>query len=212
MPSQLKSREELPWLYYPRSNSVRVINSHLGGGASFTPGWQTSAGIASVGDTIISTEGTLLDAKNLGSATNRTVNGVLFTGATTAGTFTSGGGAAVDNSAYTGGNVGSDFEALLDSFIFSATGDLTRNVPISGLTIGVNYMLQIFATDDRSAAIQDRLQSYTIAGHTLTDQRLGDSLSMICYFTATDTTMNLGIFQTGQTYPRMIAGYQVRTL
>ena len=32
MPSQLKSREELPWLYYPRSNSVRVINSHLGGG------------------------------------------------------------------------------------------------------------------------------------------------------------------------------------
>lgn len=23
-----KSREELPWLYYPRSNSVRVINSH----------------------------------------------------------------------------------------------------------------------------------------------------------------------------------------
>lgn len=32
MPSQLKSRDELPWLYYPRSNSVRVINSHLGGG------------------------------------------------------------------------------------------------------------------------------------------------------------------------------------
>jgi hypothetical protein len=27
-----RSREELPWLYYPRSNSVRVINSHLGGG------------------------------------------------------------------------------------------------------------------------------------------------------------------------------------
>lgn len=33
MPTGLnKSRDELPWLYYPRSNSVRVINSHLEGG------------------------------------------------------------------------------------------------------------------------------------------------------------------------------------
>lgn len=30
MPGLNKSREELPWLYYPRSNSVRVINSHFG--------------------------------------------------------------------------------------------------------------------------------------------------------------------------------------
>lgn len=30
---QLKTRAELPWLYYPRENSVRIINAHRGGGS-----------------------------------------------------------------------------------------------------------------------------------------------------------------------------------
>lgn len=37
MPNQLKSRDELPWLYYPRSNSVRVLNSHIIGGGGGGP-------------------------------------------------------------------------------------------------------------------------------------------------------------------------------
>jgi hypothetical protein len=37
MPSINKSRDELPWLYYPKGNKLRVINSHLGAPAGFGP-------------------------------------------------------------------------------------------------------------------------------------------------------------------------------
>lgn len=37
MPSINKSRDEMPWLYYPRGNRVRVINSHLDGAGGGLP-------------------------------------------------------------------------------------------------------------------------------------------------------------------------------
>lgn len=81
MPSQLKSRDELPWLYYPRSNSVRVINSHLGGGgggslavngkmpvAAWVPSLDTAGnGTTTLTDLVGSNNGTLT---NMDAATD----------------------------------------------------------------------------------------------------------------------------------------------
>jgi hypothetical protein len=211
-PGFAKTRQELPWLYYPEADRV-IINAHnFGGGIAY--GWETPLSIAAVGDAVVSTEGTLVEAKSLGAATNRTVNGVTFTGATTAGSFTSGGGAFTDAALYTGGGIGATFEAMLDCAIFSATGDVTRNVPLTGLTIGQSYLVQVFAMDSRSGAIANRNQSFVVAGHTLSPVRLGDNLSLLCRFIATSTTENLGInvLAPNATVPRIINGYQVRLL
>jgi hypothetical protein len=211
-PGFAKPRSELPWLPYEEQDRV-IINAH-----NFTPaityGWETPLSIAAVGDAVVSTEGTLVEARNLGQATDRVVNGVTFVGATTAGTFTSGGGAFVDTTLYRGGGIGAAFEAMLDCALFSNSGDVTRNVPLTGLTIGQSYLLQLFMMDSRSAATQARNQSASIAGHTITPVRMGDELSCICRFLATATTENVGInvLAPNATVPRIVNGYQVRLL
>jgi hypothetical protein len=211
-PGFAKPRSELPWLPYGEQDRV-IINSH-----NFTPaiayGWETPLSIAAVGDAVVSTEGTLVEAKSLGALTNRTVNGVTFVGATTAGTFTSGGGSFVDSTLYRGGGIGAAFEAMLDCAIFSNSGDVTRNVPLAGLTIGQSYLVQVFVMDSRVVATQNRNQSLAVAGHTLTPVRMGDELSCVCRFVATSTTENIGInmLAPDATVPRIINGYQVRLL
>ena len=212
IPGFAQPRSELPWLYYPERDRV-IINSH-----NFTPaityGWEASQSIAAVGDSVVSTEGTLVEAKSLGSLTNRTVNGVTFVGATTAGSFATGGGAFVDTTLYRGGGIGAAFEGMMDCAIFSNSGNTTRNIPLANLTIGQTYLVQIFASDSRTVGIGNRRQTYTLLTHTLSAQRLGDELAMICIFIATATTENIGINvdSPDSTVPRLINGYQVRLL
>lgn len=177
-------------------------------------GWDTPQSIAAIGDTVVSLEGTLVEAKSLGAATNRTVNSVTFVGATTAGGFTSGGGAFSDTTLYRGGGIGAAFEAMMDCAIFSGSNDVVRVIPLAGLTIGQSYLVQVFASDSRTTGIANRRQSYTVAGHSLSSQRLGDELSLTCRFVAGATTENIGINVDAPdaTVPRLINGYQVRLL
>jgi hypothetical protein len=211
-PGFAKSRKVLFYLPYPEPDRV-IINSH-----NFTPaityGWETPLSIAAVGDSVVSTEGTLVEARNLGQATNRVVNGVTFVGATTAGSFTTSGGAFVDTTLYRGGGIGTAFEAMLDCAIFSNNGNVTRNVPLAGLTVGQSYLVQVFVMDSRVTATQNRNQSLAVASHTISPVRLGDELSCICRFVATSTTENIGInvLTPDATVPRLVNGYQVRLL
>lgn len=202
-PGYAKSRAELPWLYYPEADSV-IINAHNFGGPDIVLGWEAPVDIDTVGDSIISTEGTLVIARNCGESASRTVNGVAFTGQVGTGNMSSG---VSLTSLYKSGGVGAAFEGMLDSFSFGNTQP--RTFSVSGLTIGSTYLLQVFGADDRNATTAAYQSTYTVAGYTSAGCFNGPGHSAICRFVAGGTSELVTIAHSSVS---VINGFQVRQI
>jgi hypothetical protein len=152
-----------------------------------TLGWEAVVSIASVGDSVVSTQGTLIEAKNLGSGDTYTVNGVVFVGQTTRDDLSN----YFSNAAvYADGVVSADFDSMLDSFAHSATDD---GFNMTGLVIGQTYLFQAFCADQRSW-VGDRFSTINILSYT-TPSTNGKTAgySAKCYFTASATSHYVNI-------------------
>lgn len=202
-PGFAKTREEMPWLPY-RTPDVQVINAHNFGGPDIVLGWEAPVDIDTVGDSIVSTAGTLVIARNCGESASRTVNGVAFTGQVGTGNMSSG---VSLTSLYKSGGVGVAFEGLLDSFSYGSGQPRTFSVP--GLTIGATYLLQVFGADDRSATTAAYQSTYTVAGYTSAGCFNGPGHSAICRFVAGSTTEVVSIAHSSVS---VINGFQVRQI
>lgn len=151
--------------------------------------WLSPVGISSAADGVVNTNGTLIEARNLGGAVDRTVNTVLFQGET----GRHGMGNNTDSSLYVDSGGSAALKRVMDSMSFSNTGTggpLTFT--LSGLTAGDDYLVQYFVSDDRNAASQNRGVTFE-AGNTSNVIRLGSSQAVIGTFTADDTTQDISI-------------------
>ncbi|MCG8583703.1 MAG: Ig-like domain-containing protein, partial [Pirellulales bacterium] len=149
--------------------------------------------VSVVGDSVVRTEGALIEAINLGSSKTRTVNGVTFQGKSTRDDLTD---SYSRSGVYTDGGVSGSFEVLLDSFSYESGGAGNpgqATVTLTGLTAGKEYLVQLFISDDRSAMLQSRTQSYTINGVETDALENGDSYSLVVRFTATGATQDIDI-------------------
>ena len=165
--------------YSPDSN---VLDAST---AALVVGWEVKVDIASTGDTSITTEGTLIEAKNLGdgSYSTKTVNTVPFTGITSRNDLSSAYGTG---SFYGGGNVGSDFEYILDSVCYGGS-----TISFASLTIGCYYLLQLVVSDERGSGEAASSFAPAIAGFSLSGVTRGPGSTVICRFVATSGTMVL---------------------
>jgi hypothetical protein len=186
----------------------RILNSHAFA-SGIQLGWETRVPIASVGDSIVATDGTLIEARQLGvSSTNRTVNGVVFSFQLSRDALD---GGFSGGTVYNAGGIGADFEAMMDSFSFKNVGDQTAgNLVLIGLTASKTYILQLFIADDRGDNTRNREQQFTIGPHVSDAVKNGDQYSLICYFVASATTQTVGI--TVSDGAIVLNGFQVRQL
>ena len=171
--------------------------------SSYTLGWESPVAISTVGDSIVSTDGTLLEAKNTGEAVDKTVNGITFTGVATRDELNS---AYFDAGNFQDGVVGAAFEGMLDSFAYDGA-DTTANLTLTGLTYGVTYLLQVFVSDDRGGTVT---QTMTVGAYSSTATLQSASFSAICQFVASGTTQVVG-FSVDTGNP-ILNGFQVRAL
>jgi hypothetical protein len=187
-----------------------LLNSGVSSAGIIT--WNTPTAISPVGDTIVSTTGTLVEALNWGGTGTQTINGVTFTGKSAGGITTNSDFSSIPNyayrgAAYTDGGVGGDFEALLDSFMWRWPG-VSSPVSLSGLTLGSQYMVQFFVSDDRGCC--DYEMSWFSGGGNESDHvRYDLSYAVTGMFTADATTQALTV--NGQ-YSSQLGGYQLRKL
>jgi hypothetical protein len=173
--------------------------------AAIQLGWQSPVAISGVGNTIVSTSGTLIAAKNAGSAADKTVNGVTFVAAASIGTSWTG---YSISTMYQDGGVSADFEAVLDSISYyppSSSGSFI----LSGLTAGKTYQLQVFISDDR-AGLGTVTQFIVLGSYTSSSVLNATSYSRICNFVAGASTQTVTINASlGNAF---INGFQVRQL
>lgn len=116
--------------------------------------WDTTQGVDVLGDLSVDTTGFPLYAYNLGSGTDVSVNGVNFVGGGVGAIADLAGDGNVlmpnpDNG--TGANFnnnGGAIEALLDSAQW-ALPNLAQTVELQNLTIGEEYLVQVFSSDTR---------------------------------------------------------------
>jgi hypothetical protein len=168
--------------------------------SGFTLGWETPVSISTVGDTIVETDGTLIEAKSVAALSSSTVNGVLFTNGSIAG-FTD----QRLSTLYQDGVIGAAFETMMDSYGYSGTsGSLT----LTGLTSGKTYLFQAFVSDDRAFGAS-RNQYFTIGAYTSDTKLQNTSSSYICRFVASGTTQVVNIYSN---VSLCVNGYQVRQL
>jgi hypothetical protein len=170
--------------------------------------WESPISVSIAGDTVVSTEGTLVPngAVNLGEATDREVNGVVFSGTISRDDLAEG---AVLAALYTDGGIGTQFTGMMQSLSY-AVG--SADIVLTGLTSGKEYLLQVFMSDDRSeSGYGARTQHYTIAGVTSGDPAYNTSYAMICRFQATGNTQTLTIGG-GTTSHSHLSAFQVRDL
>jgi hypothetical protein len=183
--------------------SVAAVARRKAAGGGVLLGWESPVAISTVGDTIVSTEGTMLEAVNLGEATNKTVNGVSFTGQVSKNDLAAG---YYDVNNYQDGGVGTAFQEMLDSFAYDS--DTSGTITLSGLTNGVTYLLQVFVTDDRGFGAVT--QTMTVGAYSSTPTLQSASFSAICRFVASGTSQVVAL--STDTGVPVINGFQVRTL
>jgi hypothetical protein len=172
-------------------------------------GWENHVHVSSIGDSIIDTKGILIVAKNgtNAGAGSKTVNGVTFTNTGTIGSKMT--ASYSDSAIYQDGNIGTDFEAMMDSFVYCGA-DPPVTFPLTGLTVGKTYLLQILNSDNRNnASFKARTQTYNVAGYTSETIANYMGYSVKCRFVASATSHNVTI--TFSSAPNL-CGYQVRQL
>lgn len=124
---------------------------------------------AGLGDSAVSTDGTLVEAINFGNSANVTVNGVLFSGLTTGDTTYYDNQLDTNDPDITGTSVGggSKIDVLTTSFA-SYSGVSTHSGTLIGLTSGYTYQVQLISSFDdlaRTTTFNDGLGN-TIVQHT----------------------------------------------
>ena len=172
-------------------------------------GWESPVEISTVGDSILSTEGTLVLAHNYGTSSDTiyTVNGISFDPFETSemGSFSNFDSDINQEVRYSAGNVSADFDDALDSFSFEfdRTG---AYLDYSGLTIGEDYLIQVLISNQSNPNTD--LIFMQIAGESDTtgvNPNIGQSI--ICRFTATATTQRLSF-----TWRNLVNCMQIRQL
>lgn len=185
---------------------------------------EPAVAIPTEGNAIVRTDGTLVEAINFtpagtGGVLNvpRTVNGVTFSPQLTGPTGWN--DPVFDTSIYTGGGVSGDFPPILDSFTF---GDTPANPGTETLTLGTfesliagnQYLVQLFVSDDRTAALRSRTQDYLGGGNLSDPYANGFSYSLTGSFIADAATQDIVVRAfpgTGQTSASpIINAFQVR--
>jgi hypothetical protein len=166
--------------------------------ATASLGWQESVLVKNAEDTIVSTEGTFLEAKRFGTTTNVTINGVTFTGTIF--------GNQQATQIIDGGTATTELKSLYNNFSYYGGG---TGPTISGLISGQTYMLQWFFGDERGGGIESRSQLVTIGGYSKTFPAILKAKATKLYFVATSTSalINIG----GDEYGT-IEAYQIRNV
>lgn len=188
----------------------------MGGAASAADiTWQTHVSVSTVGDTIISTDGTGLEAINWGGG-DRIVNGVTFVQNLIGSNNTYSDFTDLDRAVYTNGTLYADgvigvaFEAMMDSFGLESAGDNPMQLvaALQGLTVGQGYQVQFLVSDDRFPTWS---QIFTGGSGVSADIPMGDSYSLIGTFTADAATQSIIVDRgAGGGGEICINGYQLR--
>jgi hypothetical protein len=168
--------------------------------AAVVVGWEAPVGIAAIGDTVINTEGILVEAVNLADGAVNTpsvVNGVTFLSDFSRDGYTS---AANIGGLYGGGGVGAGLLFILQSCCYGA-----NPIILTGLEIGEYYLLQVLVSDERggSSSIETIL---TLGDFVSSSVLVNPANSRICRFVATATT------QAFSSSYDLLAGFQTRKL
>jgi hypothetical protein len=174
--------------------------------------------ITHFGDAVVRTNGIRVQALNLGSASNRTVNGVLFEGRTSYAGLTN---SVVHTNLYTNGVVSAEFESMLDSI--SMAHGYVSNMPhsatitLTGLVAGARHEVQLLVSEMRSTAGATRRQRFYLRGRAPFPVVSGMAYSLVASFTATGATETLSIFAelgVGETFGGVptLNAFQVRRL
>ena len=136
--------------------------------------WGAAQGI--IGDTDVSTNGTLVQAANFGTASTATVNGVTFAGftgagaSTTVGNFTLSGGALANGGLGGGGGAFAALTPAYQGLLLNATGVPGANsiltLTMSNLTVGNSYEFQWWYNG--SGVAQSTANVTAVAGNSVT--------------------------------------------
>lgn len=141
---------------------------------------------------VVRTNGTLIEAVNLGSTANVTVNGVTFQGSLTRDGLTA---SHNETTVFSDGGVSPEFETLMDSFAYVAgtgsTGD--ANLVLKNLEPGKRYEVQLFVSDQRNAITRSRRQQFILGADAPYPAQEGLGFSVTGAFIATDATQTLTI-------------------
>ncbi|PWU15412.1 MAG: hypothetical protein C5B50_15495 [Verrucomicrobia bacterium] len=187
-------------------------------GAAIT--WQNPETV--LGDTDVTTGGTLIYAYNFSSAAS-TVNGVAFTGNTSL----SGAGANLSFSPSFGANFGgygsslspynsisTAYKVLLGNADFLDASGASVTITLNNLTVGHSYAVQVWVSDSRSSARQETLSSSGGNTVTLTYDATGGAGGVGQYsigtFTANATTQSFTLTQVNNSGDVQINALQLR--
>lgn len=147
----------------------------------------------------------LVQAYNLGGATsasNVTVNGVLFTGTST---FL---GSDYNGDAFSGDTGDAAYNALLSSFDFGGgSGEFTKSVGGGKLAIGSQYQIQVWYVDDRSGV---SVMRFGDGNSNTVDLASNPGQYVIGTFTADGTSQPLTLDAQGGMGNAHITAYQIR--
>ncbi|MCP5535018.1 MAG: PIG-L family deacetylase [Akkermansiaceae bacterium] len=126
--------------------------------------WSQPAGFTNTNQ--INTDGTLVEAKNLGGSSSVTMNGVSFSDASSV-QYTSPGGIYYNVGNYTGSAITgldlADTELLLDTLEFGS-GDGNSAFTLTGLTPGKSYLVQVLLSRDQMNKTIDLGYADTVGG------------------------------------------------
>jgi hypothetical protein len=173
--------------------------------------WQAPCAISPIGDSIVNTSGSLIEALNWGGTGDQTINGVTFIGQGGGGVTANSNSSSIiksysNSGVYTDGGVSTSFETLLDSFMWSGGGPTGHEFSLFGLTAGLEYMVQFFVSDDRRCC--DHELSWFSGGGTESDHvRYDMSYAVTGMFTADAATQ---AFKVQGQYSAQLTGYQLR--
>lgn len=212
LPSTITSYEIAATAYNDNDESIGDAETLKSDIVSFETsafiGWYSPVDVDTIGDVIVSTEGALVSAYNIGENTSRTVNTVQFQGLQTIGGLNN---SAVLASLYTGNGVGTGFAGIMRSLAYGTPPFSPVSIQLEGLITGHTYLLQVFMSDNRTDNNYNlRTQKYIINGLESEAPIFDMSYSMICRFLATNTSHELTIQPIGTV--AHLAAYQVRKL
>jgi predicted peptidase len=170
--------------------------------------WSAATTVTSTTD--ISLEGTQVYGGSWGS-TEQTVNvsgeDIVFQDFAINGT--AGGDAYTSSTAeydgaldwYTGDTGSTAFNTVMDSLCFRTAGSGNTRLYLTNLTIGQEYQIQLFASDDRNFANRNKTQLYRAVDGAPTSETFArdPATSVIGTFTADAVTQNIDVYAISDT-------------
>ena len=177
------------------------------GGPDTSIGWNRAGTVSEQGDSIVSNEGELIEAVNLGSNADVTINGVTFKGSRFRDDLSR---EFQSDEVYKDGKVNDGFQTMLDSFSWVFALGEAQVISLSGLIPGKIYQVQLFRSDDR-AGQENKFQYYSIQESKSKSFEHSHSYSLIGVFQAENDTESLVIYPQGRV-SASLNGFQIRQL